>query len=78
MFRRLLNYPRAKLLSLGIASMILLDLSVAPQLADQKLHLSLEQRSHSDAQQVVVALAEGTNVDQVAENLEAEVVRRGH
>lgn len=77
MFRKNINKPRAKLLSLGIASMLLLSLGVAPQPAYGQPDLSQGQTSHSDSQQIVVALATGTNVDQVAEKIEAEVVHRG-
>ena len=77
MFRRNINKPRAKLLSLGIASMILLNLGIAPQHVLGQPDISQGQTSHSDSQQVVIALAERTNVDQVAEKFQAEVVHRG-
>ena len=77
MFRKNMNKPRAKLLSLGIASMILLNLSLAPQPVQGQPYLSQGQTSPSDSQQVVIALASGTNVDQVAERFEAKVVHRG-
>jgi len=77
MFRRNINKPRVKLLSLGIASMILLNLGLAPQQVQGQPGISQGQTSHSDSQQVVIALAEGTNINQVAEKFKAEVVHRG-
>jgi len=77
MFRRNINKPKAKLLSLVILIMILLNLWIAPQHVQGQPDITHRQTIHSDSQQVVIALAEGTNVDQVAQSFQAEVVHRG-
>lgn len=76
MFRRIMYKPRAKLMSLGIASLLLLNIGIAPQLVLGQPDI-VQQTSQSDSRQVVIALAKGTNVEQVAAKFEAEVVHRG-
>lgn len=76
MFRENFKKHKAMLLSIGIVGLLLLNLSVAPQPVQGQTDIS-QQSSHSDSRQVVIALAEGTNVEQVAAKFGAEVVRRG-
>lgn len=57
--------------------MILLNLGLAPQQVNGQIDLSQGQTSRLDSTQVVIALADGTNVDQVAAQYGAEVVHQG-
>lgn len=72
--RRLFNKVGAGLVSLVVAGVMVLNLGLVPSALGQS---DLTQGKASQPFQIVISLAEGMDVDKVAQDFGAEVVRRG-
>ncbi|WP_042334071.1 S8 family serine peptidase [Desulfosporosinus meridiei] len=69
---------KSALLSLGIVGMMVLNLGIAPFPAIAEVRgATQEELSNSDLHQVVLSFTPGTNIDQIAEDFGAKVVRQG-
>ncbi|KJR47064.1 N-acetylmuramoyl-L-alanine amidase [Desulfosporosinus sp. I2] len=77
MLRNYSKKPKSALLRLSIVAMMLLNLGIPPQLATAQPDIFQEQINQVESQQVVLSVAAGTNIDQVAEDFGVEIVRRG-
>jgi len=78
MFKRWFYRTKSTLLSLGIVGLMLLNLGIAP-IPTMPEHADASQgtQGQSDPHQVVVSLAPEANLEQVANDFDAQIVRRG-
>lgn len=75
--RRVINQLKVGLVSLVVLGMMVLNLGLAPPALGQQTPSQAQAPSQSQSFQVIVSLAPGTDVDKVAQDFGAKVVRRG-